>query len=107
MVTFMPDLGYVYDMSLEQIRAEISDVDRKIIGLIAHRQQLAGKIAKIKIAKGLPVHDEGRAASVLQAAFDKAVESRIDPVAVQNIFGILIAMSEDRQHEFSGDGNLP
>ena len=31
----------------------------------------------------------------------------IDPVAVQKIFGQLIAMSEERQRECSGDGNLP
>ena len=96
-----------YEMSLEQIRAEISGVDAEIIRLIAHRQELAGKIAGIKIAEGLPVHDEGRAAMVLRSAFESAVEARIAPVAVQNIFGILIAMSEDRQRECSGEGNLP
>jgi hypothetical protein len=28
-------------------------------------------------------------------------------VAVQKIFEILITMSEDRQRDFSGEGNLP
>jgi chorismate mutase len=94
-------------MSLDTVRAEISRVDTEIIRLIARRQELAGEIARIKIHAGMPVHDEHRASEVLSTVFDQAVEARIDPVAVQKIFGQLIAMSEDRQHEFSGDGNLP
>ena len=94
-------------MSLDAVRAEISKVDTKIIQLIAQRQKLAGKIAQIKIAKGMPIHDQERTNKVLESVFEQAVEARIDPVAVQNIFERLIAMSEDRQHECSGDGNLP
>jgi chorismate mutase len=94
-------------MSLEKVRAEISRVDADIIRLIAHRQELAGKIAQIKIAKGIPVHDQHRAAEVLESAFDQAVELRIDPVSVQKIFEQLIVMSEERQRECSGEGNLP
>jgi chorismate mutase len=94
-------------MSLDAVRADISQVDTKIIRLIAERQKLAGKIAQIKIAKGIPVHDQERTEKVLESVFEQAVESRIDPVAVQKVFEILIAMSEDRQRECSGDGNLP
>ena len=94
-------------MSIEKVRAEISGVDREIIRLIAKRQQLAEKIVAIKIQKGLPVHDEKRTTKVLEMVFDQAAECKIDPVAVQDIFRKLIAMSEDRQREFSGEGNLP
>jgi chorismate mutase len=94
-------------MSLETVRAEITKTDKEIIRLIAHRQDLAGKIAEIKIHTGMPVHDKRRTSEVLSAVFDQAVEARIDPVAVQKIFEQLIVMSEDRQRECSGDGNLP
>lgn len=94
-------------MCLETVRAEITRVDREIIRLIAQRQELAGKIAKIKVDTGIPIHDENRAADVLGAAFEQAVECKIDPVSVQKIFETLIAMSEDRQRECSGEGNLP
>ncbi|MFH0968607.1 MAG: chorismate mutase [Methanobacteriota archaeon] len=94
-------------MSLEKVRAEIAKTDKEIIRLIAHRQELAIEIARIKIHKGLPVHDEHRANEVLNTVFDRAVEAKIDPVAVRKIFEQLIAMSEERQHECSGDGNLP
>lgn len=104
---FMRNLGNVHDMSLDTVRAEISRVDTDIIRLIAQRQKLAGKIAQIKVAHSLPIHDNERAADVLESAFEQAVECRIDPVSVQKIFEILIAMNEDRQRECSGDGNLP
>jgi chorismate mutase len=107
MITFIKILGYVLGMSLEKVRAEISRVDTDIIHLIARRQELAEEIARIKIHNGLPVHDESRTVKVLDAVFDQAVESKIDPVAVQDIFRMLIAMSEERQREFSGEGNLP
>lgn len=104
---FMRNLGYVHDMSLDTVRAEISRVDTEIIRLIAQRQKLAGKVAQIKIAEGMPIHDQLRTAKVLESVFEQAVESRIDPVAVQKIFEMLIAMSEERQRGYSGDGNLP
>lgn len=104
---FIKILGYVLDMSLEKVRAEITRVDSDIIRLIARRQQLAEEIVKIKIHQNLPIHDENRSAKVLDVVFNQAVECKIDPVAVQDIFKMLIAMSEDRQREFSGDGNLP
>jgi chorismate mutase len=104
---FMRILGNVHDMSLDMVRVEISKVDTEIIRLIAQRQKLAGKIAQIKVAHSLPIHDKERAADVLESVFEQAVESRINPVAVKKIFEILITMSEDRQRECSGDGNLP
>lgn len=94
-------------MSLETVRAEITKTDTEIIRLIAHRQALALKIAQIKIHTGLPVHDAHRASEVLNSVFDQAVEAKINPVAVQKIFEQLIAMSEERQREYSGDVNLP
>jgi chorismate mutase len=94
-------------MTLEAIRAEITRTDKELIRLIAHRQDLAGRIAKIKVHEGRPVHDEQRTSEVLKAIFEQAVEAKINPVAVQKIFEQLIAMSEERQRECFGDGNLP
>ncbi|WAC04991.1 MAG: chorismate mutase [Methanoregula sp.] len=94
-------------MRIEDIRKEVDKVDREIVRNIAHRQKLAGKIAKIKISEGLPIHDEDRTRAVLESVFNNAVEYKIDPVTVRKIFESLIMMSEERQHECSGEGNLP
>lgn len=84
-------------MSLENVRTDITRVDTEIVRLIAERQELALKIAQIKIREGMPVHDEQRAADILSSVARQAVDRKIDPVAVRKVFEILIAMSEERQ----------
>ena len=98
--------GNVLDMSLEHVRAEISKVDAGIIRLIAKRQELADRVAGIKIRDGIAIHDGKRTADILDSVFNQAVESKIDPVSVRRIFEILIAMSEERQRDCSGDGDI-
>jgi len=44
---------------------------------------------------------------VLDRAFNYAVEKNINPVSVKHIFALLIEMSEEKQRECQGDGNLP
>jgi len=94
-------------MSLDAVRNEIRAIDEKIIDLIAERQNLAAEVARIKREMGLPLRDEAQRRAVIDRVFTYAVESRIDPVAVRRIFEILVEMSEERQRECSGDGNLP
>ncbi|MEI6292607.1 MAG: chorismate mutase [Methanomicrobiales archaeon] len=94
-------------MPIESLREEINRIDREIIRLIAKRQMVAGKIARVKFTEGLPVHDEERVKAVLESSFNYAVEHKINPVHVQRIMSILIEMSEEWQRGCSGDGNLP
>jgi len=94
-------------MMIDDVRKEIDRLDHDIVRLISRRQELAVKIARIKISKGLPIHDEERTKAMLESVFNRAVEYKINPVSVQKIFETLILMSEERQRECSGDGNLP
>jgi chorismate mutase len=94
-------------MSLVSVREKIDDIDARILKLIAERQRLAGEMAHLKFREGIPIRDAGQRDRVLERAFDRAVESKVDPVSVQKIFDILVQMSEDRQQECMGDGNLP
>ncbi|KAF5090278.1 chorismate mutase [Methanoculleus horonobensis] len=94
-------------MSLDAVRNDIREIDEKIIDLVAERQRRAAEVARIKQEEGLSIHDPAQRKIVLDRVFTYAVESRIDPVAVRRVFEILIDMSEERQRECSGDGNLP
>jgi len=94
-------------MTLDAVRNDIREIDERIIDLVVERQRLAARIARLKQANGLPIRDEAQRKAVLDRVFTYAVENRIDPVAVRSIFEVLIGMSEDRQRECSGDGNLP
>ncbi|MDD1714242.1 MAG: chorismate mutase [Methanoregulaceae archaeon] len=94
-------------MPIEALRAEINRIDLLIIDLISDRQKIAGKIAQVKMNEGLPIHDNHRTQEVTGYAFNAAVEKNINPVYIKKIFEILIEMSEERQRECSGEGNLP
>lgn len=94
-------------MTLESVRKKIDEIDARLIRLISERQQLAGEMAHLKFREGIPIRDPGQREHVLDRAFDRAVEAKVDPVSVQKIFDILVQMSEERQQECMGDGNLP
>ncbi len=104
---FIPGEPVLYAMPIEALRAQIDRIDLEIINLITERQKLAGKIAFAKTTEGLPIHDPKRTREVLDAAFNYAVEKAINPVYVRKVFELLIEMSEERQRECSGEGNLP
>jgi chorismate mutase len=94
-------------MVIEALRREINRIDLQIIDLIAERQKIAGKIAQVKMNESIPIHDLKRTQEVRDYAFNAAVEKNINPVYIRKIFDILIEMSEERQRECSGEGNLP
>jgi chorismate mutase len=94
-------------MSIDAVRKEIRKIDHELIDLISRRQNLAARLAPLKHAAGLPIHDEAQKTLVLEHVFNRAVEKNIDPVHVQRIFEILMEMSEERQRGCSGEGNLP
>jgi chorismate mutase len=103
----IPPVPYLYAMPIEALRAEINRIDFQIIDLIAERQKIAGKIAQVKMNEGIPIHDIQRTQEVTEYSFNAAVERNINPVYIRKIFDILIEMSEERQRECSGEGNLP
>lgn len=93
--------------TLEELRDEIDRIDTEIIDLIGRRQDCAGRIAHQKYVEHQPVRDEERRRAVLDRAFERAVERGVDATAVQQVFELLIGMSEERQHDCQGEGNLP
>ncbi len=94
-------------MTLESVREEISRIDYALIDLVRERQRLAAVVIGEKHHTGTPVKDQNQRIRVLDRAFEYAVTCNIDPVEVRKIFEILIAMNEERQREYSGEGNLP
>jgi len=93
--------------TLEELRREIEKIDAAIIDLIGRRQDCSGRVAHVKYAEHLPVRDEGQRHAVLDRVFERAVERGVDATAVQQVFELLIAMSEARQRDCLGEGNLP
>lgn len=94
-------------MPLKEIRGKIEKIDTQILGLIEKRTLFAKEILDAKKAEGKIINDEEQNKVVLDRVVNLATERGLDGEQVKRIFEILIQMNIERQHELSGEGNLP
>jgi len=97
-------------MNLDDLRADLSNVDRQLVELIARRQQIVGEIGKLKRSSGKATRDYQREKNVLDMARAQAVELKVDPNLAEDIMSNLIRSSLASQEkdrvvaEGKGDG---
>ena len=94
-------------MELLDVREKIETIDKEILKLIADRTELAGTVLELKKADGKRITDKGQEQVVLNRSIDYATELNLDIGSIKQIYEILIRMNIERQHELSGEGNLP
>ncbi len=94
-------------MPLREVRAKIEKLDSQILSLIEQRTALAKDVLEAKKAEGKPINDVEQSKLVMDRVANIATEKGLDGEEVKRIFEILIKMNIERQHEFSGEGNLP
>ena len=94
-------------MELSDVRKKIEELDGGIVKLIAERTDLAGTVLELKKVDGTGILDTEQNHVVLNRAIDLATELNLDTGSIRDIFEILIRMNIERQHELSGEGNLP
>lgn len=97
-------------MSLDELRDELSVVDRQILELIATRQRIVGEIGHHKLTTGRATRDFEREKEVLQTARAYAESLGLDPALAENVIRSLIQSSLTSQErdrvaaEGRGDG---
>ena len=94
-------------MELLDVREKIETIDKQILKSIADRTELAGAVLELKKVDGKSITDKGQEQVVLNRAIDYATELNLDIGSIKQIYEILIRMNIERQHELSGEGNLP
>jgi len=94
-------------MPLKEIRIKIEKIDVHILDLIEQRTGLAKDVLEAKKAQGKSINDVEQNNVVLERVSNLATERGLDGEEVKRIFDILIKMNIERQHELSGEGNLP
>ncbi len=94
-------------MPLREVRAKIEKIDVQILSLIEQRTALAKDVLDAKKAVGMQINDVEQNKMVLERAANSATERGLDGESVKRVFEILIKMNIERQHEMSGEGNLP
>lgn len=87
------------DMSLEELREEIEDIDREVVELIARRTYVAYTIAQVKERQNLPTVDEGQEQQVMDRAGENAERFDVDANLVKAIFRLLIELNKVEQRE--------
>ena len=94
-------------MPLKEVRAKIEKLDNQILDLIEQRTNLAKEVLEAKKAEGKAINDVEQNKVVLDRVANSATERGLNGDGVKRIFEILIEMNIERQHELSGEGNLP
>jgi chorismate mutase/prephenate dehydrogenase len=97
-------------MKLDELRSELSAVDRQLVELIAERQRLVSVIGRSKQSTGTGTRDYAREKDVLDMGRAQAEELGIDPDLAENVLRQLIRSSLASQEkervisEGKGDG---
>ncbi len=87
------------DMSLEELREEIEEIDRELVELIARRTYVAGTVARVKEERDLPTTDESQEERVMERAGINAEAFDVDANLVKAIFRLLIELNKVEQRE--------
>jgi chorismate mutase/prephenate dehydrogenase len=97
-------------MDLQELRNNLSAIDRQLVELIAARQQIVADIGKNKRTTGVGTRDYAREKDVLDSGRAHAEELGVDPDIVENLLQLLIRTSLESQErdrvvaEGKGDG---
>ena len=82
---------------LEELRAEIREVDAQLIDLVGRRRDLVLKIGAAKAALGLPVLDPTQEARVVRRAAELARELGVDEELTRDVIWRIMASARDAQ----------
>jgi chorismate mutase/prephenate dehydrogenase len=97
-------------MDLDDLRKNLSAIDRKLVDLIAERQKIVGDIGKTKRASGTGTRDYKREKDVIDMGRAQAEEIGVDPDLIESLLQLLIRTSLESQErervvaEGKGDG---
>lgn len=87
------------DMSLDELREEIAEIDHDLVELIARRTYVADTIAEVKADRGLPTTDEDQEQRVMDRAGENAERFDVDANLVKAIFRLLIELNKVEQRD--------
>lgn len=85
----MGDLRISSDARIAELRAQIDDIDRRLVDLLTARARCALELGHLKEAQGIPLHQPGREAEVL-ANVRQANGGPLDDDAVVRLFERII-----------------
>jgi chorismate mutase len=82
---------------MQSIRAEIDEIDRTIVDLLARRLDRAMAMGRAKAAAGIALHAPLRERQVIEAAAARARESDVDERYVRLLYRLVVEHSRSAQ----------
>lgn len=88
--------------SMAELRAQIDDLDRALIALLARRVGYIDRAIELKPAEGLPARIEPRVAGVLANVRAAAAANAFDPDLAEQLWRLIIEWSIAREERVLG-----
>jgi len=82
---------------LPVLRAQLDEVDREVLALLARRMQIVAEVARYKQAENVQIRDTQREAQLLASRRKAAVDLGLDPEVVESIYRHILDSSRDYQ----------
>ena len=85
------------NLSMEDLRKQIDQIDREIIAHLAARLKAAQQIGEIKKTQGLAVTDLNREAELAKIHAEECQKFGLDEQKIKALFQLIIALSKTVQ----------
>ncbi len=89
------------DITLDDLRRRINEIDDEMLALVAERKQLSGEVARVKRSTGRATRDYEREREVILAARNKASQLGVAPDLAEEMMRLLIRNSLTTQEQLS------
>lgn len=83
--------------NLKELRKEIDELDKHILGFLAHRIKVCAAIGSAKKAQGLPVKDVAREETVYKKIREQASKLGLDSDGVDAVYREIVNMCRSVQ----------
>lgn len=84
---------------LHTYRAQLDDIDQRLIEALAARQEVVTQVAALKATRGQPVYDHRREREMLTRLRHTAAEAGLNPHFVASLFQTILDHSVRYQHD--------
>ena len=89
------------DVTLDDLRRRVTEIDRQLISLVAERKAVSGEVARVKRATGYPTRDYERERDVILGVRAMATELGVSPALAEELLRLLIRSSLTTQEQAS------
>jgi chorismate mutase/prephenate dehydrogenase len=94
-------LQVLRDMTLDELRRRLDELDERLLQIIAERQSTSREIARVKRATGFPTRDYAREREVIVGARNQAAKIGVSPELAETFMRLLIRSSLTTQEQAS------